>query len=382
MLFQLTFSDAQKETFDALYAAKSKDDFALTVQIGDSNPVEAVAHLRGQTSLNCQRKSFTVNLKGPESRYLRPGLASDEFYLISLCKDDRYFRQYLDNTLAAGFDLFPLQFDMVELTVAGQTWGVYLLIEKIKEGILQENSRITTIVRRRFDPEDKAPDVEFPPGIDSTNPAVAPYWNMTAALDGLSGEELAAAADELFDLRQYLRFVAFHSLTQSGDWIDETIFYSTQAVRNGVAGHWYKASVWDTEDIFTACHHSNKFAMVDPYGMAYCAEGDLEKLLLADPYVYTLFVDSLEDLIETGLTEEVFDAALAQTASTLLPFFDRKEICEAMVELVKSNPDAVDPEVAKADIQAKMDAIKGAFLKRRDKLLSLIADFREMEASR
>jgi len=375
-VFRFIMTPEERVVFDDYTKNKIKDDFALSVQVGDSAPVAAKAHIRGQTSLDCARKNFSVDLDHGVPRHLRPYFASDEFYLISMCKDDRYHQQFLANVLASGLGLFLLSMDMVELVVGDESWGVYLLLEKNDLGIIEENSRVKAIIRRRFDPEDKLPDVEFPNGASTEDPVAAGYWNLTSALDGLSGDELISRARELFDLDALLRLVAFHSLTGNGDWVDEVLFYSTESVRGSKAGEWYRFMAWDMDDLYSDCHHSGKWAMKDPHGMVFCAEGDIELLLLADDVVYARYVDVLEDLILYRVTEGVFDAALDQTRGALLPFFDRPEICAAMVELLKSNPGASDPEVAKADILDKMGKLKADFLARRGKLLDLIAKYR------
>ena len=129
---EFNFTTEQRLIHDQFVAEKDKSDFNLSVKVGDRSPAEATAHLRGGTSLNCERKSYTVNLAGDVQQRFLSGAASDEFHLISMCKDDRYHQQYTGNQLAATLGLFPLQFGLVELLLDGQTRGVYLLLEKTK----------------------------------------------------------------------------------------------------------------------------------------------------------------------------------------------------------------------------------------------------------
>jgi hypothetical protein len=374
---EFIMTEHERKLFNSYAEEKRTDDFSLHVRIGGAAPVSAVAHLRGQTSLDCARKSFTVNLKGGEPRHLAPFFATDEFYLISMCKDDRYHQQVTANFLAADLGLFPLSFRLVELIVAGSTQGVYLLLEKRREGLLEEHSRVHTIVRRRFDPEGKMPDVLYPSDTPPDDPALDGYWKLVSDLEGLAGSELAAAAEDRFDLDGFLTAVAFHSLMGNGDWVDEMIFVSTESVRKGKRGERYDLMLWDMDDLYCSCHHSGKWAMPDEYGLLFCAEGNLEKRLLADPLIYARFVEILDGMIASRVTEETVEAALDKTAAILLPFFERPEICAAMVELLKSNPEATTPEVAVADIEAEMAQLRSDYLARRDLLLSRIKDYRE-----
>ena len=377
---RLSFTDDQRTIFDQYVEKKNKTDFDLSIALGDGEPVEATAHLRGQTSLDCVRKSYTVNLKGGKGRHLLPGSATDEFYLITMCKDDRYFQQYTANILARELGLFPLQWGLVELFVESDTAGVYLLLEKRKEALLEDHSRMKTILRRRFDPGEKPPDVEYPAGLSADNPLVDAYFELTSALESLSGENLVVELEARLDLDQFLRLLAFMTLTGNGDYVDELIFYSLEAVRAEGAVEWFKVMAWDMDDLFSSCHHSGKHAMDDPYKLLFCAEGNLEKAIMFDPLVYDRFVVHLEELM-TRVTADRLDEAVNETAAVLLPYFERPEICEVMAVLLKSNPEAVEPEVAQTDILEKMDKLRDQYAVRRAKLEARIETYHaDMEA--
>lgn len=376
---EFSFADDQKELFDLYVDKKIEEDFGLWVRMGDADPVEARAHLRGQTSLDCVRKSFTVNLKGNRPRHILPDSATDEFYLLSMCKDDRYFQQYTANNLAHSVGLFPLRYGLVELLVDGETRGVYLMLEKAKEALLEDNSRVRTILRRRFDPGGKPPDVKHPSGLTADNPLLDPYWEVVAAADGVGGEELVDEMHTRIDLDQFLTLVAFHTLTGNGDWVDEMFWISSEAVREGVEREWFRFMAWDMDDLFSACHHGGKHAMDDPHDILYCAEGNLEKAILLDPAIYERYITILEDLMYNRVTAAHLDAALAETEAALLPWFDRPEICGAMSVLLKANPEAADPEVAKTDILDKMNVLRTQYDNNFSKLEVRIKAYREGE---
>lgn len=374
---EFTFTPAERAVFDQNYADKAHEDFRVTVTIGDADAVSAVAHLRGATSMNCKRKSFTVDLDGGAQRVLGPGFAGDEFHLISMCNDEHYFQQFTANQLMASLSLFPLHFELTELVIDGETWGIYELLEKPKEALLRSTSRLRTIVRRRNDYVGQASDVKYPNGADIDSPQVAAYRDLYEKLTGLKGEELVAETRSRIDLDRYLTFVAMHSLLQTGDFADETWFYSTESALRVDLDEWFQIHAWDMDDLYAACHNQGQYAIDDPFGLLFCAEGKLEKLLLVDDSVYPLFVDALDRLIGERLNENSFDAALEETAARLLPFFDRPGVPAAMVELVKQDPAAVDGPTAKADIRAAIDKTKVDFHTRRDELLDLIAHWRQ-----
>ena len=371
------FDEEQREIFDVFVSKKSQDDFKLAIQLGKAEPVKADAHLRGQTSLDCKRKSFNVNLNKNRGRHILPESATDEFLLISMCKDDRYFQQYTANILAREMGLFPMRFGLVELFVEEETWGVYLLLEKTKEALLEDNSRVGTVLRRRFDPGDKLPEVKHPAGDTMDSPSALPYWQLLAAMEGLAGNELILETEGRMNLDQFLAFLAFQTLMGNGDYVDEMWLYSTQTVRAGEVRDWFSFMAWDMDDLFSKCHHSGKHAMEDPHDILYCAEGNLEKALLADPVVYARFIDILDKMMTEQVTAERVNEALQETESVLLPYFERPEICAVMDVLLKDNPEATDPEIAQADIKGHMDELRQQDQERRGKLAEKIQAYRD-----
>jgi len=378
---ELLFTPEEKEIYLALDADPHHDEFDLQIKLGDAPPVSATAHLRGQTSLGCVRKSYNVNLKGNRPRHILPGSATDEFYLLSMCKDDRYFQQYTANLLARPLGLFPLQFGFVELFLDGETRGVYLLLEKTKEALLEDNSRVHSIIRRRFDPGEAPSEVKYPSDGTINGPAGEAFLALPQVGEELAGEALLAEMNRLMNFDQFLLNLAFQTLMGNGDYVDEMIFYSTEAVREGEVREWFRLMAWDMDDLFSACHHSGKHAMEDPHEVLYCAEGNIEKAVMTDPAVYARFIELLEELINEKLAAEHLNAALEETAAELLPFFDDPKLCSAMTVLVQNNPEAVEPEVAKADIEEHMDTLRGQYAARRDKLVARIQAYHDTQDS-
>ena len=369
---ELLFSQEEREVYDGKVKVKNQEDFELQIRLGSAPPVAAAAHLRGQTSLDCARKSYNVNLKGDHGRHILPGSATDEFYLLSMCKDDRYFQQYVANILAGSLGLFPLKFGFVELFIEGETEGVYLLLEKTKEALLEDNSRVHAVIRRRFDPGGKPAEVKYPSEGTIGGPAGSAYLALPEAASDLAGEALLTKMNRRMDFDQFLRILAFQTLMGNGDYVDEMIFYSTEAVRDGEKREWYQTMAWDMDDLFSACHHGGKHAMDDPFDILFCAEGNIEKAVMTDPVVYARFIELLEAMMTEQVTLAELDAALEQTAAELLPLFDDPEVCQSMVVLVQKNPDAVEPDAAKTDIQEHMDKLRCQYIARRDKLTTRI----------
>jgi hypothetical protein len=377
---ELVFTEEQRLLFEQLDQDKSKAEFDLALAFDGGTPLAARARFHGQTSMECERKSLSVNLKGTRIALPGGGL-DDEFFLLSMCGDDRYFRQHSAAILARDLGIFQLPMGLVELRLEGRTRGPYLLVGKTHEILKQGVSGLASVIRRRFDPEDEAPEVKF----SSSTPAqaLADYRALVATGEGLAGESLVAALEQVLDLPAYLRMLAFFSVLRVGDWVDETIFYSEVFGANSeMPFHRFRPHVWDLDDCNEACHHEGKHAWVDPFGLAFCAEGDLEKRLLADPVIYGLFVEELAGLLEGGLAPQRIGEAVGATGALLRPYFARPEVCAVMNELLKKNPGATEPAVAQADLEATMAAFVEALEARGDLLKARIAQWRTAQEGR
>eukprot|EP00976_Prorocentrum_cordatum_P065397 1177896-Prorocentrum_minimum.AAC.1 len=86
---ELLFKDEEQvQTYTALRlnATRVQDDFECGVKLGDSEEIKATAHFRGKArgSLQCKRKSLTVELNGKRTRRIMPQAASDRFILLSV----------------------------------------------------------------------------------------------------------------------------------------------------------------------------------------------------------------------------------------------------------------------------------------------------------
>ncbi len=369
------FTPGQRAAYDDITAGNSRADFDLSVRFWPEGPwVSASAHLHGKGSIGCERRSYTLNLDSNQARYLLPDSATDEFYLISLCLDNRYIRAYTAYQLSQRMGVFPLEFRYVELTLDGDSRGAYLLLEKTSEALVSGNSRVRSVIRRRYSPDMTVPEVKY--SVADPGEVTAAYDDLLASLGILSGEELVEELDERMDSRGYLTLLALNSLLQNGDNVDEVWMMSTERLRaDGQVGDWFSFVAWDPDDIFAGCHYSGRYAYVDEFELTYCAEAELDDVILADPLTYARYVDRLDELLAT-VTDEVFAELLGNTEAALLPLVRRPEVAAAMVELIADNPAAVDPAVAEQEIVDAIADLDARFRARRQLLLQRVANYR------
>jgi len=375
---ELVFDTAQRAVYEDRVAGNSKADFDVSIRFAaDQPPVEASAHLRGKGSIGCERKNYTVNIKGPRPRYLMPGSATDEFYLISMCLDNRYVRAHTAYSLYAEYGLFPVKFRYIEVLLDGETRGVYMFVEKPAEEMVRDNGRVRSVLRRRFNAGDDRTLAEVKYSRSGDVDAVAAFDALLTDIAGLAGAELEAALQDRLDLDGYLRMLAFNSLLHNGDNVDEVWLMSSDRLRaDGGVGDWFTFMAWDPDDVFAGCHYSGNLAFPDAFAISYCAEAELDDLILGDPVLYRRYATALEELM-LDVTGERFRAELDVTRDALLQYMRRPGIAAAMVKLIEANPDAADPEVAEAEVLGALDSLQSAFEQRAALLRSRLDDYWE-----
>lgn len=383
-VIEFVFDAAQRAEHDARIRATqsatynealARSDFQMQVRLAPGQPtIATTAHLHGQGSLRCERKSYTIQLEGPD-RYLMPNSASDEYTLISMCDDSAYVHAPTVYRLLAG-DLFTSTFRFVEVVIDGTTRGIYMLVEKNREEIVRDHARVTTVMRRGY--PQGANDM-FEVLYSNNDDLVAPvnrFRSFITEITPLSGDPLIAALRNHMDLEQYMRYMANQSVFRSGDYIDELYVHASELADGmGGVGETYRFMAWDPEG-YTNCHSGGANAYMDPNGMAYCAESRLDFKILPDAKVYRMFVDQIEDALNNRLSRARMAAYLDQTKTELQAWLSTPAICAAMVELRSYSASYADCAVARNIIATRAATILSNYDARRNALLPLIATYR------
>ena len=372
---ELLLNDAQKAVFDQRARDRDESDFLARFRFGDGRAMDVTAHFRGQTSMGCERKSLSVDLPGPGQRRIAGQGSSDEFYLISLCKDDRYFRQLFGNRVLRSFGLFPLEFRLVELLINGQSRGAYLLLEKPHEALLADHAAVSAILRRRFDPEDRPPTVKHPDTEAEIAAALRRYGELGKTATSAPAQDLPDRLLAALDLPAYLRWVALNTFLENGDSVDEAYFYATPEGHQAPGKWYFRVMAWDLDDLGQPCHHRGRFALDRGDGLLYCAEGDLDHALLRSDAVYGRYVGQLRQVLEVDLPARRIQAELESVQAELFDVLDNEAACAAMVELRASNPGATTCAAVRADIAATMTNFRQRLEARRARLVAAAAAY-------
>ncbi|KIG17327.1 hypothetical protein DB30_03384 [Enhygromyxa salina] len=376
-VIEILLSPSQRIEYDARVAELSKEPFIGKIRTDLNAPdltAPAKLKLRGNNSLACERKSYSLNFEDDQPRRWFEGSATDEFFLLSMCLDDRYITQFTANQLMAALGLFAPKFRMVELVLSGVSQGVYLLVEKPQEELRQDNTGVRLIVRRAADVEGELPEAKHSAGSEAQ--ALADYEAFTSTAETTTGDALLTWLEASMDLEQYLRWIALMSLLESGDYVDEVYFMSTDVTGEpGMTRDYFSISTWDQDDIFSPCHNNGDFAIQDPHELLYCSEGRLDYAIFAEPAVYDRFVDTLEQTLE-WLDQARFNAATELSVDALLARLGGEPARAAMIELLSENPDAIGFGVVEDEVQAKAGALQAAYAARRALVAERIAAYR------
>ena len=368
----------QRQTYYDRVEARSKDDFEVMVRLWQDGPlVAAKAKLRGMSSLECVRKSFALDFKGPAPRRFMPDSATDEIFLISMCEDDRYLNHLPGYTLLSRLGLFPLKFHFTELLIDEAHNGLYMIVEKPKDELLRDSGYLRGIVRRNADLENEAPEGKY--GHINDQQALDDYAAFMTAVEQAPAGQVLETLEARMDLDQYLRWVALMTLLSNGDYSDEAYFISAESIDASLEPtDLYSIMGWDPENLFQACHHDAQYAIDDPHGLLHCAEAQIDHTIFADAEVYARYVDVLESVLDT-VTREDFEALVDHTYALLDGYFQRDEVREAMVEIIEANPDAITYEGIMQDVEERRTDMKAGFQANQTRLRQAIEDWRAQQ---
>jgi spore coat protein H len=289
-----------------------------TVSIND-------AHLHGQTTLYYERKSFSVDTK-KKIKLCKECDGLGAFYLVSLSMDRNYFHNRLSFDLLHELDLFHLQYTYTELKINGHSQGIYLVLQRPQDWALKEIGS-PYIVRRGGG--DRLIDRErFGKGASKELKKFyrEQFISIYRMINLYSGEELHGKLNEVMDLQDYMRWLAFNFIIKCGDYSDELYFYSDPGSKR------LKIVPWDYDDIFMTHPHEGieeRNKKMDATALIFSSEDKLDVKIANDPYLYEKYTQHLASVLNE-LSSEKIQRVLLDIYSDLSPLYGSKEILEAV----------------------------------------------------
>jgi hypothetical protein len=373
---ELVFTPEERAAAAAAHEDEARrPPFALSVRVAaDAPATRATARYRGGASYGCRRRSYSLELDGEAPRFLFRGSAARRFELVAMCLDRLYLRTFTILHLLAEEGLFPIPFDLIEVTVDGVSQGPYLVLENVSDALRVHSSRLNAVVRRLEAPGGTGTEVRWSATSDAD--AQAGYDRILAGSADLTGRRLEDALGERLDLQAYLTWVALMNLVGSGGYSDEVVFYSTEtAGTDGSRADYNLMMGWDEDDVFTACRASGQ-AIVDPRGLVTCAQAALDRRIFSDSLLYARYAEVLSSVLERHSTER-FSAFARGAAARVLTFLEKPDARAGLVELRAINSEATSSfEVARDLLEGELAVLVSQFDHHRETLADRLDRFR------
>ena len=219
------------------------------------NVPHAVDHfqIRGESSLNFRRKSFSVNLDDNIIFFVEEenkARVFEEFKLISLVFDYTYIENCIAIGLFHNVDLWPTYSFYTEVKLNNNTQGVYLFIEDPVEYYLyQQNADF--ILRRNYNHRIDGYHINSVLPVKSEQYYINKFNSIYSCIADYSGRELYDSLMNRLDLNQYFTKIAIDLLVKNGDYTDEIFFYIKHSEGKEIFGIY----PWDYDDLFANLPH-------------------------------------------------------------------------------------------------------------------------------
>ncbi len=337
-VFELSVSpEMQKFIYSSKDTSYSIEDPDLFLMFNGHQVEIREIRIRGRTTLDFKRKSYSVSLDKPI--FIR-GRDGDEikklirFKLISLSMDYTYIKNRIAFGILEQKGIMPLFYKYVEFIINGDTQGVYLLIEDPEQFFKEQGSEF--ILRRDY--HHGIEDSEYEPASHSRprEEYETRFRELYTQLPYTNGEELYEAINQRIDLNQYFRKMGIDYLLQNGDYTDEIYLYAM--IEQDVIR--FKIIPWDYDDIFREYPHevgrswgtgtlfgnrvyNSHQDIFDEIGdkLIFSIEDDLDYAIAMDSFLYARYESTLDNLVKSIDVEDI-EALFDQVENELAPFYN------------------------------------------------------------
>lgn len=282
-------------------------------------------HTRGKTTLKFWRKSYTVSLD-EKMRFDGKGgeIEMDHFYLISMSLDKNYFHNRLAFECLQKIDLFPLFYHYVEVKINGKSEGLYLLVQRPSDYVLEDLGSRAILRRGSSEYIDKEKYAKT--SQDAIRKDCQRIFKEIRNAGNRKGEDLYRYLNERIDMTSYFNWLAFNYLVHNGDYTDEVFYYLSPDMSNLR----FDIIPWDFDDIFVSGPHEGLELRNQRLGdqLIFSSEDKLDRTIARDPYLYHKYLDQFLEVMER-LNTEFIRGVFNQIGEELAPYFQSDSIIEA-----------------------------------------------------
>jgi spore coat protein H len=340
-VFNFTVTEPQRE-----FINKSRGD---TFEVTNPVPVLQFAgrsytidrfEIRGESSLNFERKGFGVNMgnkltltnpfEKTERRY-------EEFKLVAMVFDYTYMEHSIATAMLREVSLWPVYSFFTEVKLNNHTQGLYLFIEDPVEYFIEQRNS-SFVLRRGYNHSVRTNYS----GSDKVDPQIyiSRFKKIYSDIANYSGQQLYDTLSARMDLEQYFTKLSIDLLLKNGDCTDELFLYTKIRNNKEIFGFF----PWDFDDLFSDLPHeigrswaigtvfgkrsySGMNAVIADVGskLLFSIEDDLDYKIAKDNILYQKYLNTLRTVIEK-IDQPTIDKFFDYTFDHIGPFYANDSI--------------------------------------------------------
>ncbi len=300
--------------------------------------------IRGQSALNFQRKSYSVNLDDALILENQNDSTSyvyiDKFKLLSLVYDYTYIENRLSHLLLNEIGLWGLHTFYTQIVFNDDMHqGLYLFVED-PEDYLMKNENAEIVLRRYYRGE--IAKIEHVNGLTSSDSEkyVNDFHEIYSMLSTYSGRELYDKLKGRMNIDSYMKKMAFDYIIKNGDLTDEIFFWAKK--RNGSS--YFDILPWDYDDIFSVVPHEigRAWAVGTTFGervyeshadvldelngrLIFSVEDDIDYIIATDDYLYSMYLIQLQSVLNL-FTPNTIEQAFNKVDNELEFYYEIPEV--------------------------------------------------------
>ncbi|MGI9240224.1 MAG: CotH kinase family protein [Verrucomicrobiales bacterium] len=273
------------------------------LRFGDSGEVRryGVLTLRGRGSLLKSSALPNYDVKMIRPVPFADGVEMQRLFLMNLYYDRHQMEIPVAYRLLAEMGLFPLHFQFVRLTVAGQAHGMYLLVEPPVSGLRRTHSDCVSVFRRS---RPNGYDVEWTASVPGSRSSLN---QLKAAAQGDTGTPLSTSLPRSIDEQRYFSWLAVNALLRNADSLDELFLYERRP--EGSSPKPLQVLAWDYDDILNS--ELKPGAISNP--LLYGCLDPLEHRVAESPELMARYKRYLAELLKDELSLERVEKIVVET---------------------------------------------------------------------
>jgi spore coat protein CotH len=319
----------------------------VKLSIDNNSKMDLYIKIRGNNSLKFPKKSFHV--KSVNNFLFKDILETKKLYLLSLVYDEYGFKMEFSYKLLEEMGMFFSHRQFIIVYINDIPQGLYLAMERPEDAIKREIKGVVSVFRARYS-KNGFRSCYKTNGVDT----LKAKKNFISVHDENNHILQADKYRKAIDMDMYMKWLAFNSLVENGDSIDEFYIYEVRKEPDKIGI--FKVFPWDYDDIQTEPAHPKN---INNDRLMWAAEKEVDFDIIQNPILYKQYKKILKKMLTTHLTEK----HLSRTLNELEILLNSIDVGNTEEEITNIKEQRV----------IAMQKFKERLFKRRQKLLNLLS---------